>query len=243
MIPLTLAVLLMTYSPPQLELDHVYIVVSPGGQAEIAALRAAGLTVSTRTQKHDGQGTASVAAFFGNAYLELLWVDSSVSVDEAHQSSYAWFRAAQDWRKSGTIPFGIGLRRMAGDTTPVGVPVIREPASWLPADQAYELLRLPSETHAADVFIVPPVGAVPVWVARRREMAPQLFVHAAPANEITAIRVHGTRAQQPSALGVLKPARVEAVVGDAPLLEVIFDGGKQGKRTDLRPLLPLVLMH
>ena len=243
MIALTLALLLMTLSPPQLELDHVYVVVQPGGQAEIVALREAGFTVTSRPQKHDGQGTASVAVLFGNAYLELLWVDSSVSVDDAHRSSFAWFRAAQDWRTTGTIPFGIGLRRVGGDTTQLSVPVIREPASWLPADQAYELLRQPTEEHAADVFVVPALAAMPVWVARRREMAPQLFVHAAAANEITAIRVHGSLAQHPSALAVLKPARVETVIDETPLLEVILDGGKKGKRSDLRPLLPLVIVR
>jgi hypothetical protein len=243
MLVLALAGQLGTLSPPQLELDHVYIVVKPGGQAEMAALRAAGFTVRSQPQRHDGQGTASVAAYFENAYLELLWVDSSVSVDDAHRSSFAWFRSAQDWATTGTIPFGIGLRRVGGDTAQVGVPVIREPASWLPADQAYELLRQPAEEHAADVFVVPASAAVPVWIARRREMAPQLFVHEGRAHELTAIRVHGRVAQHPSALGVLKPARVETVISDAPLLEIFLDGGKQGKRTDLRPALPLVLMR
>lgn len=243
MLVLALAVQLGTLAPPQLELDHVYVVVKPGGQAEIAALRAAGFTVTSRPQKHGGQGTASVAAYFGNSYLELLWVDSSVSVDDAHQSSFAWFRSAQDWATTGTIPFGIGLRRVGGDTTPLGVPVIREPASWLPADQAYELLRQPAEEHAADVFVVPQSATVPAWVARRREMAPQLFVHEARAHELTAIRVHGRLAQHTSALGVLKPARVETVISDAPLLEVILDGGRQGGRNDLRPIVPIVIVH
>jgi hypothetical protein len=63
---------------PRVELDHVYIVVQPGAAAETAALRSAGLTVSSRVAKHDGQGTASVAVFFENAYLELIWVDTAV---------------------------------------------------------------------------------------------------------------------------------------------------------------------
>jgi hypothetical protein len=41
----------------------------------------------------------------------------------------------------------------------------------------------------------------------------------------------------------LKPARVETVIDEAPLLEVILDGGKKGKRNDLRPLLPLVIVR
>lgn len=243
MIAITLAILLSTLAPPRLELDHVFIVVTAGAQPEIAALRAAGLTVSQRVQKHDGQGTASVAAFFANAYLELIWVDSSVSVDDAHRTSLAWFRSATAWRTSGTSPFGIGLRRVDGDTAQLNVPVIREPAPWLAPDQAFELLRQTTEVLAADLFVVPPMAAVPTWVQTRRQRVPELFVHAQPATEITAIRVHGAAAQHPASLHLLKPARVAIVTDSVPLLEVILDGGKQGRRTDLRPLMPVLLVR
>src|SRR5688572_7246379 len=75
----------------RVELDHVFIVVTPGAAAEIAALRAAGFTVAADPRKHDGQGTASVAAYFENAYLELIWVDSTVSVTPEHAKTAQWF--------------------------------------------------------------------------------------------------------------------------------------------------------
>lgn len=70
----------------RVELDHVFIVVSPGASAEIEALQSAGLTVGSRVTQHPGLGTASRSVLFENAYLELIWVDSSVPVDSKHVS-------------------------------------------------------------------------------------------------------------------------------------------------------------
>ncbi len=49
---------------PVLELDHVYIVVPPGGAAAAQALRQIGLVIDSSVNRHVGQGTASMAAFF-----------------------------------------------------------------------------------------------------------------------------------------------------------------------------------
>lgn len=46
--------------------------VEPGGAAGIEALRGAGLTIVREPRRHEGQGTASVAAIFENAHLELI---------------------------------------------------------------------------------------------------------------------------------------------------------------------------
>lgn len=155
----------------RVELDHVFIVVQPEGGAAIGALRSAGFTVPARTAKHDGEGTTSVAVFFENAYLELIWLDSALSVDADHAASARWFRNAGAWRATGHSPFGLGLRRVAGDAAPLPVPVQREPAPWLDPDAAYELLRQPSEARATDLFVVPVQAAVPTWVDRARTRA------------------------------------------------------------------------
>ncbi len=83
------------------ELDHAFIVVDAGATREISALRSAGITVSNRIAHHDGQGTASVAAMFENAYLELIWLDSAVSIDAEHAGLARKFRHAAAWRTSG----------------------------------------------------------------------------------------------------------------------------------------------
>ncbi|HEY0671007.1 MAG TPA: VOC family protein [Longimicrobiales bacterium] len=227
----------------RVELDHVFIVVTPGAAAEIAALRAAGLTVVSEPMQHDGQGTASVAAYFDNAYLELIWVDSTVAIDADHASTAHWFRQASAWRANGRSPFGLGLHRLPGDTAPLPVSVKREPAPWLPAGNAYELLHQPADSLASDFFVVPALTAVPSWVARARQRKPELWQHAGGGGAITLLRVHGPPAHEPLAFQVLRPPPVEMVHAQDPLLEIHINRGVRGQRVDLRPALPLVLVR
>jgi len=228
---------------PRVELDHVFVVVQPGGEAEIAALESAGLTVASRVAKHPGQGTASRAVLFENAYLELIWVDSSVAIDAEHASSAQSFRDAAAWRTSGHSPFGLGLRRLPGDTAALPVPVKRETAEWLESGTAYELLRQPSESAAADFFVVPASRSVPNWIASVQERSPQLMRHPGGGHKITRVRVHGPVEQQPIAFRVLLPKPVEMVRAAKPLLELELDDGVRRERKDLRPVLPLVIVR
>jgi hypothetical protein len=227
----------------RVELDHVFIVVQPGAAAEVAALQSAGLIVASRVAKHAGQGTASRAVLFENVYLELIWVDSSVAIDAEHASAAQWFRDAAAWRTSGHSPFGLGLRRLAGDTAALPVPVIRESAEWLEPGTAYELLRQPSDSFAADFFVVPAKRSLPDWIASVQERSPQLLRHPGGGHKITRVRVQGPAKQHPSAFRVLRPKPVEMVRAAKPLLELELDNGVQGRRVDLRPALPLVVVR
>ncbi len=246
------AVLLLLAAPlaaapaqaPRVELDHVYIVVTPGGEAEIAALRSAGFTVPAEPpRRHEGQGTASLAVYFDNAYLELIWVDSTVPAEPRHASTTQWFRAAAAWRSNGHSPFGLGVRRMAGDTAPLPVPVEREAADWLGPDAFYELLHQPADSLAADFFVVPAISAVPRWIARAKQREPTLWMHPGGGRMVTMVRVHGPPQQLPRALHVLRPVHLDSRDAPAPLLELEIDRGLRGERVDLRPLLPLVIIR
>ena len=229
---------------PRVELDHVFIVVTPGAAAEIAALRAAGITVpSEPPREHGGQGTASIAAYFENAYLELIWVDSTVAVAPEHARTAQWFRDAGSWRTNRHSPFGLGLRRLPGDTAALPVPVEREAAAWLQPGAAYELLHQPSDSLAADFFVVPASSAVPSWIARARQREPRLWQHPGGGREITLLRIHGLPQQHPSALRVLRPLRIETKEASTPFLELHIDEGVRGERVDLRPTLPLVIVR
>jgi hypothetical protein len=234
----------MLAQAPRVELDHVFIVVTPPAEAEIAALRAAGITVpSEPPRRHEGQGTASIAAYFENAYIELIWVDSSVPVAAQHARTTTWFRNAAAWRTNGRSPFGLGLRRVPGDTARLPVPVERETAEWLEPGAAYELLRQPADSMAADAFVVPAAAAVPSWVERARRREPALWQHAGGGREITRVRVHGPPHHHASAIAVVRPHRVETRDASTPFLEVEIDGGARGQRVDLRPTLPLVILR
>lgn len=229
---------------PRVELDHVYIVVTPGAEAEIAALRSAGFVVPSESpRKHEGQGTASLAVYFDNAYLELIWVDSGVRASPEHARTTQWFRTATAWRGNRHSPFGLGLHRVAGDTAALPVPVEREAADWLGPDAFYELLQQPADSLAADFFIVPAAAAVPRWIGRAQQREPGLWNHPRGGRAITAVRLGGPPEQIPIALRALGPLHVEARDAPAALLELEIDHGARGERIDFRPTLPLVIVR
>jgi len=225
------------------ELDHVFVVVSPGGKAEIATLRSAGLTLDTELSKHPGQGTASISALFENAYLELIWVDSTVRVDRELASINAWFQRAAAWRITGASPFGLGLRRLPGATADLPVPVTRQSAPWLKPGTAYELLHQKADSLAADFFVLPNDRTVPSWIGWVRERTPAQLKHSSGDRALTRVRVHGPTPHQPTAFARLRPSPVEFVSSSDVFLELYMNGGKRGQRIDLRPTLPIVLVR
>src|SRR5262249_28504013 len=89
------------------ELDHLFICVSAGA-AETETLAAFGLSEGAPNQ-HPGQGTACRRFFFGNAYLELLWVTDPAEAQAAPISSTGlWGRWAG--RNAAACPFGLCFR-------------------------------------------------------------------------------------------------------------------------------------
>jgi hypothetical protein len=93
-----------------IELDHVWIMVSPNAP-ERAVLKHAGFQMSPDLNRHDGQGTASITVEFENAYLELMWPDSTVTVAPGLEGAAEKFRQRMLWRSSGWCPIGVDLRR------------------------------------------------------------------------------------------------------------------------------------
>lgn len=90
-----------------LELDHVFLFVRPGGR-EAGALARAGFREAYR-RRHPGQGTANVCYAFDNAYVELLWVEDW---DEINAPAVAPTKLAEraEWESYRTCPFGIAVR-------------------------------------------------------------------------------------------------------------------------------------
>ena len=227
---------------PRVELDHVYIVVQPGGAKEIAALQSAGFQLGPPRQ-HDGEGTTSVAAMFDNAYVELMWLDSTLSVTSEHAAAAQQFRDAAAWRVSRHSPFGIGLRRLPGENGDFPFPITRESAPWIDSVAAYEILNQSADSLSVDLFVVPRAAAVPNWIERLRKRSPQLLSHPGGGHRITAVRLNGTIEQQPSTIRRLRPAHIETRTAAEPLLEIYIDGGVKNSRTDLRPALPVVVIR
>ena len=227
---------------PVLELDHVYIVVPPGGVVALQALRQAGLVVDSAVNRHAGQGTASVAAFFENGVLELLWVDSSVTVDSLHRQDWADFVRARDWRATGASPFGVGLHFVSGAVSDLGLPVRLDPAGHLRPGAYYVLLRQPAESLAPDLFIVPDFAAVTSWLGRFAGRRPDLLAHPLGVRRITRALLRGPGRQRPRAAG-LQYRSLSFEEADSSQLLLEFDDGRQHRTLDLRPTLPLVLVY
>jgi hypothetical protein len=196
--------------------------------------------VDKAINRHEGLGTASMAVFFHNAYLELLWVDSAISVDSAHLGDLVDYRRAADSRNSGASPFGFGLHFLTGSPEDLAFPARRDPAPHLGPNTYYLLLRQPDELLAADFFIMPPSAAVTTWLSRYRGKHPDLFAHTLGAERITRAVLYGPPANRPRA-AALAPHLVSFEAAPTQYLMVEFDGGLKSDRWDLRPTLPLVL--
>jgi hypothetical protein len=191
-------------------------------------------------ERHDGEGTSSMAAFFENAYLELLWVDSSLALDSAHQTDAADFRRAAAWPQTGASPFGLGLHFQTGTLAELRIPVELDPIPDSHPPAYYVLLRQPSESLATDLFIMPADRAVTSWLTRYRTRRPDLFAHPLGVQRITRLVVRGPQPQRPGAAALdLRPVQFEEAA--EPLLLLEFDGGQAGEAWDLRPALPLIL--
>lgn len=227
---------------PVLELDHIYVVVPARAEAASHALRQAGFVIDTTVNQHNGQGTASVAALFENAYLELLWVDSSVAVDSLHRQDWADFVRAEAWNQSGASPFGVGLHFVSGGVADLAVPVRLDSAGRMRPGTYYVLLRQPQESLAADLFIMPTHAAVTSWVGRYQSRRPDLFAHPLGVRRITRAVVRGPRAQRPRA-AALQPRLVGFEEAGNPHLVLQFDEGQHHQIVDLRPVLPLVVLY
>lgn len=230
-----------------IELDHVWIAVSPGAP-ERRVLEDAGLRIALIVNRHDGQGTASVTFEFHNAYLELLWPDDGVPVAPGREHVHTRFRQRTRWRTSGLSPFGVQFRRTSA---PGELPFRTWPvrAEWMPPGESLQLLEPPgAASRGASLSITPPSLAVDesarLRAVREGSAGASQLEHPIGVRQLTAVRIvapkHGltAAARQVDALGA-----VEFRAGTDWLLELTFDGGERALTRDLRPDLPLILRY
>ena len=242
----TIALMLLAAAPApatdtfRLELDHVWIMVSPNAP-ERAALVRAGFQISPDINRHEGQGTASLTVEFENAFLELMWPDSTVPVAPGLERGAEKFRQRMLWRTSGWCPVGIGFRRTEQTNDPWPFPTWSIAAPYLPAGSAIEMLTPRDDTRSPSLFIPPRT------LADVREQAARaaLYHHPIGVHRVTAIRLVSPKTYQPiESLAYLQKLHVIGVEqGKQWLVELTFDGGERKKSKDLRPDLPLVIRY
>src|SRR5262249_2092734 len=136
---------------PNLQFDHVWIVVHPDAP-EHAALERAGFRISPDVNHHDGQGTSSIAAEFQNSYIELMWPYPKVSVAPGREAVVDKFRNRMLWRTTGWCPIGIGLHRTSADNDSFPFPTWTISMPWMPPTHASKSSR-PAMTPRARLFL------------------------------------------------------------------------------------------
>lgn len=231
-----------------LEVDHAQIYVSPGAP-EAAVLQRAGLLVGATTTRHTGQGTAARFVPFDNGYLELIWMDSSVSVASAMREEVVIRRQRAAWRFTGAAPIGVGLRRHRGidDSLPLPLPARPYAPEWVRAGAP--ILRL---TDALDpavpvLFVVPNYmvrdsAVIAERMARDASYAARL-AHPLGVRRLTRIRLMlPTRSRSEGVDALVHGDVFDLSSSESPVLELTFDYGHQRLR-DFRPDLPLIIRY
>jgi hypothetical protein len=216
-----------------MELDHVFVMCDVGAP-EAAALQAFGLREGS-PNTHPGQGTACRRFFFGNAYLELVWV---ANADEAKAPEVAPTRLWDRWsqRRRGASPFGIVLRGgLAASSAVPTWPTWAYRPSWLGEGQSIEFAQ---DTPLRE----PEIIAMP-FIRERARAGLEPLDHEFPLTHITSTTCGldaasqlspASRALHASGIVSFQPAR-------EPMLRLVFDEAAEGKTMDLWPTLPLVL--
>lgn len=220
-----------------MELDHIFMFTSPGGDEEARTLAKFGLSEGT-PNTHSGQGTACRRFFFRNAYLELLWVTDPAEVQSATiRPAYLWER----WNARGTAcPFGLCFRPGAQDGSSIPFPTWEYRPPYLP-----ESLSFHAGTNAG-VLNEPVLFYLPFSRRPDAQSAPkkQVMEHAAGLRELTRIELIGPHGDKLSTAfeTLLSTGAVRRRNGTEQLIELGFDGESKGRVADFRPGLPIVFI-
>jgi hypothetical protein len=202
------------------------------GAPEAEALIRLGLSEGS-PNTHPGQGTACRRFFFGNAYLELLWVSDA---EEAQSPLSRQTRLFERWsaRQRGASPFGVVLRPSSEGSSAPPFPSWPYCPQYLPQNLSFGV-AVGTLLSEPELFYF----GLPRRAGDKREEAVE---QKAPWREVTSVRIcvpgpPTAALQAVEAAGLVSfPTASEAlmVLGFAKTAE-------ETGSVDLRPELPLVL--
>jgi hypothetical protein len=218
-----------------IELDHIFVWASPGGEDEARALSEFGLSEGT-PNTHPGQGTACRRFFFRNAYLELLWVTDLAEVQSAPIRPT---HLLERWNARGTAcPFGLCFRPGVQENCRTPFPSWEYRPPYLP-----ESLSFHAGTNAG-VLNEPVLFYLPFSRRPDSQSAPrtQALEHAAGLRELTRAELISPLGDNvsPAFEALLRTGIVRRREGATQLVELGFDGESKGQVADFRPRLPIV---
>ncbi len=214
-------------------LDHIFICTAASAPAA-EKLRRVGFTEGS-PNRHPGQGTACRRFFFHNAMIELIWVENAA---EAQSEQTRGTRLWERWLGAGrgASPFGIILRPDSLSQTGCPFP------SWVyqPKTMSGFSIRIAAGTGIEEPMWCYMEGGRPYADAPADRRQP--MDHPGGFRRITGVRLVCPALPEASLTKAMARAKViDLETGAEPLLELQFDGGEQGGRSDFRPDLPLVI--
>ncbi|MCS4556338.1 VOC family protein [Shewanella sp. C32] len=211
-----------------MQIDHLVIFCSPGAQ-EVELLNAFGLHDGA-ARSHTGQGTASRCFFFGNCYLELLFVEDEVALRSA---ATRVTRLAERFLQSNsnTSPFGVCFKQ-----PDAALATLAYHPEFLPQGYRLTLARHNPLSEPLWFFLQTPDGELPPFQR-------QTFNWQSELHQLTAVNMTIAEGSNlsPTAKAVMAHSCIELFADITPLMELTFDHGAQRQSHDFRPALPLLL--
>ena len=218
------------------EVDHVFVCVGDDAQASaaIAALSEFGLDLTTR-RTHQGQGTRNACALFDNAYLELLCPADDAAL-RSELVAPLMLRERICWRDTGACPFGVSLRFLPNPEDTATVKTWAYAPPYLPEGVSIPIVTPRGSPDEPLVFL----SRSPAPVDLPADRQPPLIQRGA-RRRLTGLRIdgHGLASASAEARAVLADAGVRLQSTSGPHVELEWDGGGEGCRTDFSPVLPL----
>jgi hypothetical protein len=221
----------------ELLFHHFFVFCSPGG-LEAEALVLAGFSEGSRNN-HPGQGTANRRFFFPNGMLEFLWVEKPDEIQNAVTKPTCLYERSRSLQ-TGFSPFGIGTYWKPANAESRPFP------GW-----SYRPGYLPSylEIWVADNGNCPEepmlfFGSFFPDPSRSPNLEPT--VHKNGVNRLSSlvIEMAGKNQKRSPALELFNQIDLlDFREGPQALATITFDEGKQNRKMDLRPSVPLVLKY
>ncbi|OUR89479.1 hypothetical protein A9Q81_21775 [Gammaproteobacteria bacterium 42_54_T18] len=215
----------------ELELDHFFILVEPGGKVA-DALVSLGMQEDF-SRVHEGQGTTNRRFPFGNRMLEIIWVHDA---EEAQNGPGRDLRFVGRANNPDASPFGVILRRK--NNTCLDMPF--DGWKYQPA-----YFKPPWAFHVganADKVYEPLCIYVPFIEPKTEEQSATGNENNHVFQSITHIAIYLPSMPASGVLNAVDAADGLSIhYGEEHFMEVTFDGKRQACSEDFRPDIPLRL--
>jgi len=210
-----------------IELDHIFVLTTPGANEADALVKAGFIEGSTNT--HPGQGTANRRFFFENIKLEFLYVHDIAEAMNGPAKGLRFVERAIDVSGS---PFGLVTRVIPGVEVP-NFPAWKYFPEYFPDDMCFYV------GDNAKTFDEPLCICMPPALEARANSEPAIN----EAWTLTNCQLSVPGGKPSGTLSAFSHCDGLSVrYGEAHRLVLTFNDGKQGESLSLQPELPVELI-